>query len=169
MSVRARLTADHKVVAECLALVASAESAFRSRWRLGTLERLDPELHGLLVEQIDLFNMSLVTGTDSEARDHAAAMVRGWRAACAALEAPLQADDAYLVGFDPNTGTRVVVAEQVTSAARVQALAGERVVLVTPDEVARMVAGMAIVAEAKMLFPDAEVMAVRQDLTAALQ
>lgn len=152
------MTADHKVVSECLALVAPAESAYRGRWRLSTLERLDPELYGLLVEQIDLFNMSLVTGTAAEARDHAAAMVRGWRAACAVLEAPLQADDAYLTGFDSNTGTRVVVAEQLGAVARVQALAGERVVLVTPDEVARMVAGMAIVAEAKRLFPDAEIL-----------
>jgi hypothetical protein len=152
---------DHKVVAECLSLVAPAESAFRSRWRLGTLRRIDAELHALLVEQIDLFNISLVTGSATEAREHAQAMVRGWRAACAALEAPLKPDDAYLVGFDPNTGTRVVVAEQLASVARVQSVAGERVVLVTPDEVARMVAGMAIVAEAKRFFPDAEIMSVQ--------
>ena len=160
MSTRPALSADHRTVSECLSLVAPAEAAFRSRWRLATLRRLDPELHGLLVEQVDLFNMSLITGTANEAREHAQAMVRGWRAACVALEAPLQADDAYLVGFDSNTGTRVVVAEQMTSVARVQSVAGERVVLVTPDEVARMVAGMAIVAEAKRLFPDAEVMSV---------
>jgi hypothetical protein len=154
---------DHKVVAECLSLVAPAESAFRSRWRLGTLRRIDAELHALLVEQIDLFNISLVTGSATEAREHAQAMVRGWRAACAALEAPLKPDDAYLVGFDPNTGTRVVVAEQLASVARVQSVAGERVVLVTPDEVARMVAGMAIVAEAKRFFPDAEIMSVQAE------
>lgn len=164
-----QLSADHKVVAECLALVAPAETAYRSRWRLGTLKRLDPELHGLLVEQIDLFNMSLVTGTAQEARDHAAAMVRGWRAACGALEAPLQADDAYLVGFDHNTGTRVVVAEQLSSVARVQGGPGERVILVTPDEVARMVAGMAVIAEAKRLFPDAEVMSVSDPTPATVQ
>lgn len=148
------------VVAKCLALVAPAESAFRSRWRMGTLARVDAELAGLVQEQVDLFNQALVTGTDGECREHAEAMVRGWRAACARLESPLLPDDAYLVGFDPNTGTRVVVAEQQASIGRVQAVAGERVVMVTPDEVARMVAGMAVIAEAKRLFPDAEVMEI---------
>jgi hypothetical protein len=151
---------DTTVVANCLKLVAPAEGAFRSRWRLGTLARIDADLHQALSEQIDLFNAALVTGTDAEAREHAEAMVRGWRAACAALEAPLIPDDAYLMGFDLNTGTRVVIAEQMGSIGRVQAVAGERVVMVTPDEVARMVSGMAIIAEAKRLFPDAEVMSV---------
>lgn len=154
------LTADHKVVSECLALVAPAETAYRSRWRLGTLARLDAGLYGLLVEQIDLFNAALVTGTVSEVREHAAAMVRGWRAACARLEAPLVPDDAYLMGFDANTGTRVVVSEQLGSIGRIQRVAGDRVMMVTPDEVARMVAGMAVIAEAKQFFPDAEIMEV---------
>lgn len=153
---------DNRVVSDCLAMTAPAETAFRSRWRLGTLLRIDAELHQALVEQIDLYNAALVTGTDAEAREHAAAMVRGWRAACAALEAPLQPDDAYFVGFDPNTGTRVVIAEQQTSAARVQSVAGERVVMVTPDEVARLIAGMTVIAEAKQFFPDAEIMGVTQ-------
>ena len=157
------LSPDYKLVGQALATAGPAETAFRSRWRLGTLKRINANLHGLLLEQIDLFNTALVTGSDSEVRLQTEAMVRGWRAACAALEAPLQADDAYLVGFDPNTGTRVVVAEQMASVARVQSVAGERVVLVTPDEVARMVAGMAIVAEAKRLFPDAEIMQIAPD------
>ena len=54
----------------------------------------------------------------------------------------------------------------MTSVARVQSVAGERVVLVTPDEVARMVAGMAIVAEAKRLFPDAEIMSIEHSAAA---
>lgn len=151
---------DVRLVADCLAAVAPAETAFRSRWRLGTLARVDGELHRLLSEQIDLYNAALVTGSDSEARTQAEAMVRGWRAAVAALESPLQPDDAYFVGFDPNTGTRVVVAEQLTAVGRIQRVEGERVVLVTPDEVARMVAGMAIVSEVKQFFPDSEILEV---------
>lgn len=154
------MTPSTPTTSKALALTNPAETAFRSRWRLGTLLRVDPELHGLLVEQIDLYNTALITGTDRELEEQAAAMVRGWRAACGALEAPLVADDAYLVGFDPNTGTRVVVSDQIGSMARIQAVNGERVVMVTPDEVARMVAGMTIIAEAKRLFPDAEVMSV---------
>lgn len=151
---------DVRLVSDCLAMVAPAETAFRSRWRLGTLQRVDAELHRLLVEQIDIYNISLVTGTDQEARTQSEAMVRGWRAAIAVLEAPLVQDDAYLVGVDYTTGTRVVVAEQLASVGRVQSVKGEKVVLVTPDEVARMVAGMQLVAEAKSFFPDAEILTV---------
>lgn len=143
-----------------IALVAPAEAAFRSRWRLGTLLRADPELHALLVEQIDLYNQACVTGSDAELDEQAAAMVRGWAAAVRALESPLLPDDAYQVGFDANTGTRVVIAEQSGSVGRVQRVAGERVLIVTPDEVARMVAGMTIIAEAKQFFPDAEILKV---------
>lgn len=148
------------VVAECLSLVAPAEAAFRSRWRMSTLKRINPELHELLAEQIELYNHSLVTGSDDETRDHAGAMVRGWRAACAALESPLQADDAYLVGVDWNTGTRVVISDSKVSVARVQSLKGEKVVMLSPDEVARMFAGLNILAEAKSCFPDAEIVEI---------
>jgi hypothetical protein len=154
------MTPRTDVVGECLSLVRPAESAYRSRWRLGTLLRVNPDLHQMLVEQIDLYNTALVTGSDNEARAQAGAMVRGWRAACAALESPNLPDDAYQIGFDLNTGTRVVIAEQAASKARVQARNGERVIIVTPDEVARMVAGMAVISEAKAFFPDAEVLSV---------
>lgn len=148
------------VVGECLKLVAPAETAFRSRWRLSTLKRVNAALHDLLVEQIDLYNTALVTSSDKEARMQAEAMVRGWRAACAALESPLLPDDAYQVGWDPNTGTKVVIAEQAASVGRVQALDGQRVMIVTPDEVAKLIAGMSIIREAKAFFPDAEVLEV---------
>lgn len=152
---------DTRLVANLLGLVSPAETAFRSRWRLGTLARLNADLHAALVEQIDLFNTAMVTGTDQEAKLQAEAMVRGWRAACAALEAPLVSDDAYLTGFDSNTGTRVVISDQQASIGRVQRVGDSKVVMVTPDEVARMVAGMTIIAEAKRLFPDAEVMEIQ--------
>jgi len=152
---------DHRVVAETLAAVAPAETAFRSRWRLGTLKRRDAGLHDMLVEQIDLYNTSLVTGSTADVQEQGSAMIRGWRAAVAALEAPLVADDAYLVGVDWNTGTRVVIAEQTASVGRVQSVKGERVVLVTPDEVARLLAGVTILSEVKQFFPDAEIVSVQ--------
>lgn len=150
------------IVSQCLALVAPAETAYRSRWRLSTLQRVNADLHQALSEQIDLYNQALVTGSDKECRVQSEAMVRGWRAACAALESPMLPDDAYLVGMDYNTGTRVVIAEQKASVARVQVKDGERVVMVTPDEVARMVAGMGIFAEVKSLFPDAELLQIEK-------
>lgn len=151
------------VVTQCMEMVAPAETAYRSRWRLSTLKRVDADLHQALTEQIDLYNTALVTGSYAEARLQADAMVRGWRAACAKLESPALPDDAYQTGFDYNTGTRVVIAEQQASIARVQRVAGERVVMVTPDEVARMVAGMGIFAEVKTLFPNAEILCVDRE------
>lgn len=146
------------VVAECLALVAPAESAFRSRWRTSTLKRLDPELYQLLAEQIDLYETSLITGSDEDTRDQAAAMVRGWRAACARMEAPLEDDDAYFTGYDESTLTKVVIGPFMASVARVQFVKGERLILVTPDEVARLVGGMGALLEVKAIFPDAEIL-----------
>lgn len=145
------------LVAELMAMVGQAETAFRSRWRLATLQRLDPELHQLLLEQMSLYDRALVTGTDEDAREQANAMVRGWRAAVKALESPLQTDDAYLTGWDPNTDTIVVIAECSGSGARAQVTKGRKIVVVTPDEVAKIVAGLNIVVQAKSLFPDAEV------------
>lgn len=148
------------VVSECLVMVAQAELAFRSRWRLTTLKRLDPELHARIAEQIDLYETSLVCGTDQETRDQAAAMVRGWRAACARMEAPLEPDDAYFTGYDESTLTKVVIGPCTASVARVQYHKGERVVLVTPDEVARLVGGMGALLEVKSIFPDAEILPI---------
>jgi hypothetical protein len=145
------------LVASLLAMVAPAETAFRSRWRLQSLRRIDPELHALLVEQIGLYEQSLVTGSDDEAHDQAAAMVRGWRAACAAMESPLQPDDAYLTGWDHNTNTIVVIANVKDSGPRAERVLGQKVITITPDEVAKVVSGLNIIAEAKSLFPDAEV------------
>lgn len=145
------------LVAELMAQVAPAEAAFRCRWRLQTLERVDAHLHGLLVEQMGLYDRALAAGTDEDARIQADAMVRGWRAAVSALESPLRSDDAYMVGFDGQTGIAVVVAEQAGSVARCQVRDGQKVITVTPDEVAKIVAGLSVVMEAKGLFPDAEV------------
>lgn len=145
------------LVGELMMLVAPAEAAFRCRWRLQTLERVDKDLHDRLIEQQALYDRALITGPDSEARDQAAAMVRGWRAAVAALESPLRPDDSYMVGFDNRTHIAVVIAEQPGSQARVQVRDGQKVITVTPDEVAKIVAGLSVVMEAKGLFPDAEV------------
>lgn len=152
---------DAKVVGECAALVSPIEQAFRSRWRLSTLRKVDAGLCDRLVEQIELYHAALVTGTVTNAREQTEAMARGWRAACAALESPLLPDDSYQVGYDYESGTRVVIAEHRGSVARVQAVKGERVVMVTPDEVARIVGGLGIIAEAKSFFPDAEIISTR--------
>lgn len=150
------------LVAQLMGQVAPAEAAFRSRWRLSTLERVDADLHDRLVEQIALYDTAMYAGTAEEAREQADAMVRGWRAACAALEDPLRADDAYLIGFDRNTNIAVIIAEQ-PAPARAQVRDGQKVITVTPDEVAKLVCGLNIIREAKSLFPDAEVVSFAGD------
>lgn len=148
-------------VAAALALVAPAETAFRSRWRMSTLEKSNKDLHDAVVEQMQLHDAALIAGSDDEVRIQSEAMVRGWRAACSALEAPLQPDDAYFEGhfegWDMTTGLRVVIGQHKASLARVQAKDGRRVIFMTPDEVATLVAGHNLIAETKVAFPDAEV------------
>lgn len=150
------------LVAQLLVKVAPAETAFRSRWRLQTLRRIDEDLHGRLTEQIQLYERSLVTGSDEEAQDQAEAMIRGWRAACAAMESQLQKDDAYLTGWDHNTNTIVVIANCRESGPRAERVLGQKVITITPDEVAKVIAGLNIIAEAKSLFPDAEVISFEE-------
>jgi hypothetical protein len=150
------------IVAECMAMVAPAELAFTSRWRLSTLKRLDPELHQLLAEQIDLYERSLVTGSDDETREQSAAMVRGWRAACARMEIPLQPDDAYFAGYDEMTMTKVIIGPCARSIARVQHIAGQHLIMITPDEVARLIGGMGALVEVKAIFPDAEILPAQE-------
>lgn len=159
------MSAPLSLVAELMSMVSQAETAFRSRWRLATLARLDAELHDRLCEQIGLYDRAMITGSDAEAREQAEAMVRGWRAAVAALESPLQPDDSYLTGWDPNTNTVVVIANCSGSGARAQVAAGQKIVCVTPDEVAKIVAGLNIIVEAKSLFPDAEVIKFTQSVS----
>lgn len=146
--------ASPAVVAECLAMVAPAEAAFHSRWRLTTLERVDPELHQLLHEQIDLYSTALIAASADELREQSGAMVRGWRAACGVMEA--QPHDAYLVGLDWATKTRVVISDQKQSMAHVSGHEECRVVAVSPDEVAKLIGSLGIVALTKEHFPDAE-------------
>lgn len=148
------------LISELLSLVAPAEEAFRSRWRLSTLRRVDEDLHTALREQMDLYNAALVTGSDEEAREHTAAMVRGWRAACAALESPLHPDDAYFEGIDFTTGTHVIIGEHMGSKGRVQSKDGRNVIFMTPHEVASLVAGLNVIREAKSVFPDAELIEI---------
>lgn len=151
------------VVSQCLAMVKPVEEVFRSRWRLSTLKRIDPELHGLLNEQIDLFESSLITGTDGETREQAAAMVRGWEAARRRLELEPQPDDAYFAGYDEMTMTKVIIGPCTKSIARIQHIAGERLVMITPDEVARLIGGMGALVEVKAIFPDAEILSVGEE------
>ena len=144
------------VTAKALSLVTPAEMAFKSRWRMSTLERVDPDLAQALREQQALYDSAMLKGTDDDVRVQSEAMVRGWRAACQKMEHPLQEDDAYFIGFDTFTGTKVCIADHKACAARAQQVHGQKVLLVTPDEVAKLMGGMTALTQVKGAFPDAE-------------
>lgn len=150
--------ASAAIVAECMGMVAPAEAAFRSRWRMSTLERVDPELYGLLCEQIDLYSTELISGTAADLREHSAAMVRGWSAACRAMSK--LPDDAYLTGLDWASKTRVVISDSKQSIQHVNPLEGVRTLAVSPEEVAKLFGGLGIVSLTKATFPDAEVISI---------
>lgn len=140
--------------------VSDAASRFESRWTFRALKRVDAGLHDLLVEQQSLYHEALVTADMSELETQAAAMVRGWKAVTARMEAAGVEDDAYLLGLDSRTGTKVAVGNARQAAARVREMHGEQVIWITPDEVAAMVAGLEsikAIEEVKRMWPTAEV------------
>ena len=137
--------------------VAAAAEAFESRWTLSALKRVNSDLHRIFDEQQDLYHQALITGSDHEVEEQTGAMCRGWAAIARAMEAAEAEDDAYLLGFHGTTGTRVAIGEQKHAIARVRELHGDKVIWITPDEVAALVGGMELLKAAKDVFPDAEV------------
>lgn len=116
-----------------MAQVAEAAEAFESRWTLNALKRVDADLHQLFNEQQDLYHEALITGSDHEVEEQAAAMCRGWAAIARAMETAGADDDAYLLGFHGGTGTRVAIGEQKHAIVRVREIHGDKVVWITPD------------------------------------
>ena len=161
MSVAARGGVARRVgeplIPRVMGQVAEAAEAFESRWTLAALKRVDADLHRLFNEQQGLYHQALITGSDHEVEEQAAAMCRGWAAVARAMEAAGTEDDAYLLGFHGATGTKVAIGEQKHAIARVRELHGDKVIWVTPDEVAALVGGMELLKAAKGVFPDAEV------------
>jgi hypothetical protein len=148
------------------AAVSETAAIYERRWTLAALKRVAPDLHVRLIEQRNLFDKALVTGTAADIDLHGAAMVRGWQKALAAVERAGEPDDAYVLGQDPRTGFRVAIGQQKRAAARVRELHGQTVVWVTPDEVAALMAGVEVfkpIAEIKKLWPGAEIVELRCD------
>jgi hypothetical protein len=143
---------------KCLNIVRDAEEAFLSRWRLSSLQRVDAELYSLLEEQRQLFENALFGPNEQETETQAQATVRGWKAANQAMIAISQPDDAWLIGTDPSTGIVVAIGERGKAAHKIKD--GQRLVYVTPDEVAKLVAGVGLLADLKQVFPGAEVVEI---------
>ncbi len=156
------LKGDAEAIRKWMHEVAGLRTAFEARWTLLALRRVNPDLHEALREQMVLFDEMLITGSAIDVDEHGAAMCKGWRAAIKAMEA--EPDDAYLIGYDGNTGMRLAIGNN-KSAERVQDLHGNECVFLTPDEVAGLLGACAIferVGEVKKLFPGAEIVEIRK-------
>lgn len=143
------------VASDMLSQAAAAAAMFESRWTMRALRRVDADLHDAVEEQQSLFQESLLLGEDDQIREHGEAMCRGWQAAVVRMEHEQEPDDAYQIG--EHGGTTVAIAQQRSASMRVRDLHGERVIFLTPDEVAAMFVGMQAVAQVKALWPGAEI------------
>lgn len=157
---RAARTVRTVDIAAVMQRVSDAASPFESRWSLRSLRRLDRDLHDRLLEQQSLYHEALITGDAAEVEEQSAAMCRGWAAVTRVMEAAGVEDDAYLLGHDSKTGTTVAIGENRHCIKRVRDVHGERVVWLTPDEIATLFAGIEgfkTIAAVKQHFPGAEI------------
>jgi hypothetical protein len=157
--------AENSILRKAATAVAEAAVTFESRWTLAALKRVDADLHRRLLEQRDLYDAAMVTGSYDEIETQGAAMARGYYAVARAMEAASEADDAYMIGRDPRSGFTVAIGEQKAAADRVRQLHGATVVWTTPDEVAAIFANIEAfkpIAAIKRMFPGAEIVDVRR-------
>jgi hypothetical protein len=155
---------EDAAIRKCMAAVSEAATPFESRWTWGGLHRVDPDVHRRLIEQRNLLNKAMVTGTAAEIEMHGAAMCRGYAKAVQVLVQAAAPDDAYMLGQDPRSGFRVAIGEQQAAAERVRELHGQTVIWITPDEVATIVANLEAfkpIVAIKRMFPGAEILDVR--------
>ncbi len=134
-----------------------AEQVFLGRWRLSSLQRVDPHLYQRLEEQRELFDRAMF---DRDAALQGEAMQRGWAAATQRMIALDEPDDAFMYGTDPKTGAVVAIGTAPPKDSRLRLKDGHRVTFVTPDEVATMVAAYGALIAVKQAFPDCEVLSV---------
>jgi hypothetical protein len=146
------------LVGDAFRQVSEAARAYERRWTVRALKSVDPELHARFIEQQQLWEQATVTGDKADLIEQTAAMVRGWRAITRRMEQAGAEDDAYLLRVDVRSGLRVAISAQQAALERVQELHGERVVFVTPDECATLLAAQQAVASIKGWFPGAELL-----------
>ncbi len=164
MTTVATMQREQAAVRSWQAAVAEAAIRFESRWTFLALRRVDADVHRRLLDQRALFDAALLTGTPDEIELHGAATCRGYAVAAQVLERAGEADDAYLLGYDARTGVRVAIGQQKAAAQRVRELYGDKVVWMTPDEVAAVLANIEAfkpIAAIKRLFPGAEIFDVQ--------
>jgi hypothetical protein len=137
-----------------------AAALLESRWTYATLRRRTPDIARRLHEQRNLFAEACVRGRAREIVEHGEALCRGYVLAARVLEEAGEHDDAYLFGVDLVTGLKVAIGAQRAALARIRQVHGEDVVWLTPDEVARIMAGIEsfkAIGAVKKMFPGAEI------------
>jgi len=136
-----------------------AAAKFEARFTMNALLREAPDLHEALEDQRGMFHESLVTGTDSDIVVHGEAMCRGWAAAITAMEKSGITDDAIHIG---EFGEVVVaIGRQQKAPEWVREKYGDEVRWLTPRAVAAMYFQIREVDAVKKLWPDAEIVEVR--------
>jgi hypothetical protein len=161
MTTLATLQRDRAASRHWQGAVAEAAMPFESRWTFAALKRASADIHRRLIDQRALFDRALLTGTADDIEAHGAALCRGYTKAIQALEAVAAPDDAYLIGQDVRTGFRVAISQQKAAAQRIRELHGNKVIWITPDEVAGILANIEAfkpIAAIKRLFPGAEML-----------
>lgn len=148
------------IVEQMMRQQSDAVALFESRWTMRALKRVDAGLYKAIEEQRGLFHESLLLGDDEQIKEHGEAMCRGWHAAVVRMEQEQEPDDCYLLGSA--NGTTIAIAEQRSANQRVRELHGDRVIFLTPDEVAGMFVGLQEVAKVKSLWPGAEIVRVER-------
>lgn len=159
-----RKALDSQAALRLMREVQDAAVLLEGRWTMGALARVDPALAELLREQIEDYQEARITGTMHEFKTQAKGAVRGYLKAVRVMEESGFEHDAYLLGLDPNTGSRVAIGDKRASARYVAAIHGDRVTWLTADEVAKLwasIAGLRRVDAIKEIWPEAEVVDFR--------
>jgi hypothetical protein len=146
----------HPPVVELLARLAFAQASYEGRGSLRGLRRVDAELHARLVEQRQLWHEARITGDEAEIERQGEALCRGWLAAVECMEGVDEPEDAYALG--QHGGITVAIGAKAN--AEIRAMHDQRIVWLTPDQVAQMWVGLQNLAMVKELWPDVEVVRV---------
>jgi len=151
--------------------VASAAGPFVGRWKIQTLQLVDPLMHEAIEDQQRMLHEAYLQGEEDEIRAHGSAMCRGWRHATLTMSDAGIPDDAYLLLEDISTGKRIaIVGQQNPEPELVQAVAkrikfahGEGIGTMTQHEAALILwpAAKAIV-EVRQFWPEARISGVRE-------
>ena len=148
---------EYDVCVEWQAKVGDAAVPFEARWTEAALRRVDPALHARFLGQREQFNAALENGSIDEVGKQGAAMVRGYVAVVATMEAARAPDDAYQIGRGP-AGLIIAIGPK-PCCARLQELYGNAVQWFSPDEIAAIIEmdmRFKKIVDVKRAFPGAE-------------